>query len=225
MKAQQVLTGMMMNKRFIVLSLLLTTSLSCFAAMADDATQLREKLSNIDSLHATFSQQVTDINNKPIQSGSGVFALAYPNQFYWHLTEPDDSLIVADGVNLWIYNPFAEEVTVMDVAQAVDASPMALLVHRDEATWAKYSVTKRAVNAKASCFDIQPKKLNSNVVAVSVCFEASQLVKFNLTDEQGNLSQFALTQQRTVKPDEANIFEFAVPDNVDIDDQRLKQTN
>jgi outer membrane lipoprotein carrier protein len=216
---------MMMNKRFIVLSLLLTTSLSCFAAMADDATQLREKLSNIDSLHATFSQQVTDINNKPIQSGSGVFALAYPNQFYWHLTEPDDSLIVADGVNLWIYNPFAEEVTVMDVAQAVDASPMALLVHRDEATWAKYSVTKRAVNAKASCFDIQPKKLNSNVVAVSVCFEASQLVKFNLTDEQGNLSQFALTEQRTVKPDEASIFEFAVPDNVDIDDQRLKQTN
>ncbi|WP_435805096.1 outer membrane lipoprotein chaperone LolA [Shewanella psychromarinicola] len=214
-----------MNKRFTVLSLFLTTSLSCFAAMADDATQLREKLSNIDSLHATFSQQVTDINNKPIQSGSGVFALAYPNQFYWHLTEPDDSLIVADGVNLWIYNPFAEEVTVMDVAQAVDASPMALLVHRDEATWAKYSVTKRAVNAKASCFDIQPKKLNSNVVAVSVCFEASQLVKFNLTDEQGNLSQFALTQQRTVKPDEASIFEFAVPDNVDIDDQRLKQTN
>jgi outer membrane lipoprotein carrier protein len=225
MKAQQVLTGMMMNKRFIVLSLLLTTSLSCFAAMADDATQLRDKLSNIDSLHATFSQQVTDINNKPIQSGSGVFALAYPNQFYWHLTEPDDSLIVADGVNLWIYNPFAEEVTVMDVAQAVDASPMALLVHRDEATWAKYSVSKRAVNAKASCFDIQPKKLNSNVVAVSVCFEASQLVKFNLTDEQGNLSQFALTEQRTVKPDEASIFEFAVPDNVDIDDQRLKQTN
>ncbi|AZG73545.1 outer membrane lipoprotein chaperone LolA [Shewanella livingstonensis] len=214
-----------MNKRFAVLSLLLTTSLSCFAAMADDATELRAKLSNIDSLHATFTQQVTDINNKPIQTGSGVFALAYPNQFYWHLTQPDESLIVADGVNLWIYNPFAEEVTVMDVAQAVDASPMALLVHRDQATWDKYSVSKRVVNPKSSCFDIQPKKLNSNVVAVSVCFESSQLVKFNLTDEQGNLSQFSLTEQRTVKANEANIFKFAVPDDVDIDDQRLKQAN
>ena len=215
----------MMNKRITVLSLLLTTSLSSVAAMADDATELRAKLSNIDSLHATFTQQVTDINSKPIQTGSGVFALAYPNQFYWHLTQPDESLIVADGANLWIYNPFAEEVTVMDVAQAVDASPMALLVHRDEATWAKYSVTKRAVSEKSTCFDIQPKKLNSNVAAVSVCFEASQLVKFNLTDEQGNLSQFALTQQRKVKDNEANIFKFAVPDNVDIDDQRLKQAN
>jgi outer membrane lipoprotein carrier protein len=58
-----------------------------------------------------------------------------------------------------------------------------------------------------------------------VCFDASQLVKFNLTDEQGNLSQFALTQQRKVKDNETNIFKFAVPDNVDIDDQRLKQTN
>jgi outer membrane lipoprotein carrier protein len=116
----------MMNKRITVLSLLLATSLSSVAAMADDATELRAKLSNIDSLHATFTQQVTDINSKPIQTGSGVFALAYPNQFYWHLTQPDESLIVADGANLWIYNPFAEEVTVMDVAQAVDASPMAL---------------------------------------------------------------------------------------------------
>ncbi|MBB1391615.1 MULTISPECIES: outer membrane lipoprotein chaperone LolA [Shewanella] len=214
-----------MNKRFAVLSLLLTTSVTCFAAMADNATELRAKLSNIDSLHATFSQQVTDINNKPIQTGSGVFALAYPNQFYWHLTQPDESLIVADGANLWIYNPFAEEVTVMDVAQAVDASPMALLVHRDEATWAKYSVTKRVINATSSCFDIQPKKLNSNVIAVSVCFDAKQLVKFNLTDEQGNLSQFSLTEQRSVKVDETNIFNFAVPDNVDIDDQRLKQAH
>ncbi|QDE33207.1 outer membrane lipoprotein chaperone LolA [Shewanella polaris] len=214
-----------MNKRFAVLSLLLTTSLSCFAATADDATELRAKLSNIDSLHATFAQQVTDINNKPIQTGSGVFALAYPNQFYWHLTQPDESLIVADGANLWIFNPFAEEVTVMDVAQAVDASPMALLVHRDEATWAKYSVIKQDVKGTLHCFDIQPKKLNSNVVAVSVCFDADQLVKFNLTDEQGNLSQFTLTQQRLVKDNEADIFKFAVPDNVDIDDQRLKQTN
>jgi len=214
-----------MNKRFTVLSLLLTTSLSCFAAQVDDATELRAKLSDIESLHATFSQQVTDINDKPIQTGSGVFALAYPDQFYWHLTQPDESLIVADGANLWIYNPFAEEVTVMDVAQAVDASPMALLVHRDENTWAKYSVSKRAVNTKLNCFDIHPKKLNNNVVAVSVCFDANQLVKFNLMDEQGNQSQFSLTEQRLVKADETQLFKFAVPDNVDIDDRRLTQAN
>ncbi|GGP40461.1 MULTISPECIES: outer membrane lipoprotein chaperone LolA [Shewanella] len=214
-----------MKKRITVLGLLLSTSMLSAVSYADDATELRTKLAKIDNLHATFTQQVTDINKKPIQSGNGVFALAYPNQFYWHLTEPDESLIVADGTNLWVFNPFAEEVTVMDVSQAVDASPMALLVHRDDETWNKYSVMKRQNKAQSNCFDIQPKQLNSSVVAVSVCFNDSKLTQFNLTDEQGNLSQFQLSAQRAVLPAEGDLFKFAIPDNVDIDDQRLKQAN
>ncbi|GGQ12294.1 outer membrane lipoprotein chaperone LolA [Shewanella litoralis] len=214
-----------MNKRITVLGLFVATSMLSAVAQADDATELRTKLATIDNMHATFSQQVTDINNKPIQSGNGVFALAYPNQFYWHLTEPDESLIVADGTNLWVFNPFAEEVTVMDVSQAVDASPMALLVHRDDETWNKYTVIKRQNKAKSNCFDIQPKKLNSSVVAVSVCFNDNKLTQFNLTDEQGNLSQFQLSAQRAVLPAENSLFKFAIPDNVDINDQRLKQVN
>nr|WP_259394777.1 outer membrane lipoprotein chaperone LolA [Shewanella sp. SR44-3] len=192
-------------------------------SVADDAMQLRSKLAEIDSLHAAFSQQVTDINNKVIQQGQGVFALAYPSKFYWHLVEPDESLIVADGINLWVYNPFAEEVTVMDVSQAVDASPIALLVHRDEETWSLYHVEQASVQGNKQCFDILPKTLKANVVAVSVCFNGKQLTDFNLTDSQGNLSRFALSAQRQVKSDEAKLFKFALPENVDIDDQRLKQ--
>lgn len=192
-------------------------------AMADDAKLLRTKLASINSLHTTFTQAVTDINGKAIQSGEGVFALAYPSKFYWHLVEPDESLIVADGINLWVYNPFAEEVTVMDVAQAVEASPIALLVHRDEETWSLYHVQQTSNKGDNSCFDIMPKTLKANVVAVSVCFKGSQLSQFNLTDDQGNLSRFALKNQRAVKGSEADLFKFALPDNVDIDDQRLKQ--
>ena len=192
-------------------------------AYADDSALLRAKLTKVDSLHSSFTQKVTDINKKPIQSGSGVFALAYPNQFYWHLTEPDESLIVADGANLWVYNPFAEEVTVMDVAQAVDASPMALLVHRDEETWSRYFVSKKKSSKALECFEIKSKTVNSSVVDVSVCFNKHQIATFSLTDEQGNFSQFTLAEQREVTKDEAKLFKFAIPDNVDIDDQRLKQ--
>ncbi|ABE55028.1 outer membrane lipoprotein carrier protein LolA [Shewanella denitrificans OS217] len=200
----------------------LLTSTAC---VADDAAKLRGKLAQVDSLHAAFSQQVTDINNKLIQQGQGVFALAYPSKFYWHLVEPDESLIVADGTDLWVYNPFAEEVTVMDVSQAVEASPIALLVHRDEETWSLYHVEQASATGDTSCFNILPKTLKANVVAVSVCFKGKQLTDFNLTDSQGNLSRFALSAQRQVKSDEIQLFKFALPENVDIDDQRLKQGN
>ncbi|WP_144208331.1 outer membrane lipoprotein chaperone LolA [Shewanella donghaensis] len=188
--------------------------------LADDSEQLRERLINADSLKADFSQQVTDINDKVIQSGKGVFALAYPNKFYWHLTEPDESLIVADGKDLWIFNPFAEEVTVMDFSDAIDASPMALLVHRDEKTWSQYSVEQVQPESGKACYLIKPKAVDSSVVTVKVCFNDTQLTDFNLLDEQGNHSQFMLTNQTVVAADEAKLFEFTVPSNVDIDDQR-----
>ncbi|MBR9727143.1 outer membrane lipoprotein chaperone LolA [Shewanella intestini] len=205
-------------KTLLIGSLLVTTG-----ALADDASALRDKLAGIDSLHTTFTQKVTDVNNKVIQSGSGLFALAYPNQFYWHLTEPDESLIVADGTNLWLYNPFAEEVTVMDISQAIEASPMALLVHRDDKTWAQYNVAQTSGNANNQCYQITPKGDQSSVVDVNVCFNQQTLTGFSLVDGQGNLSQFSLAEQREVKADETAIFTFVLPDNVDIDDQRLKQ--
>lgn len=55
-----------------------------FSAHADASEQLKVKLAEIDNLKANFSQTVTDINKKVIQTGEGVFALAQPNQFYWH---------------------------------------------------------------------------------------------------------------------------------------------
>ncbi|MCL1144491.1 outer membrane lipoprotein chaperone LolA [Shewanella sp. 10N.261.52.F9] len=190
-----------------------------FAADAD-ADELKAKLTEVNSLKANFNQTVTDINNKVIQTGEGVFALSHPNQFYWHLTAPDESLIVADGADVWVYNPFAEEVSVMDINQAINASPIALLVHSDDATWSQYTVSQ-----KGNCFDISPKDTDSGVSEVQVCFDANQLTQMVLKDQQGNISDFSLTNQSAIAETDRDLFKFIVPDDVDIDDQRLKMTN
>ncbi|MGS0682865.1 outer membrane lipoprotein chaperone LolA [Shewanella sp. 125m-7] len=208
-----------MKKIFAIaaLSLPLFTHLP---ALADSSDELKIKLNEISSLKADFSQTVTDINDKVIQTGEGVFALSHPNQFYWHLTAPDESLIVADGTDVWIYNPFAEEVSVMDLNQAINASPIALLVHSDEETWSHYNV-----NQTGDCFDISPKDKDSGVSEVQVCFDGNQLTKMVLKDQQGNISDFNLTNQSLIAANEQELFKFVVPDDVDIDDQRLKSTN
>ncbi|NRD74284.1 outer membrane lipoprotein chaperone LolA [Shewanella sp. VB17] len=187
---------------------------------ADESSALKTKLTEVSTLKAKFEQTVTDINNKQIQKGSGVFALAYPNQFYWHLKAPDESLIVADGKDVWIYNPFAEEVSVMDLNQAINASPIALLVHRDEETWSQYSVTNTN-----GCFNITPKSVEGGVESVKVCFDGNTLTKMVLHDQQGNVSQFSLSEQTGIADNELSMFKFIVPDDVDIDDQRLKEIN
>ncbi|MCH1931148.1 outer membrane lipoprotein chaperone LolA [Shewanella sp. A25] len=199
----------------LLCAVLLSPMLCSTAVFADDAKSLRDTLLKTDSLKANFKQTVTDVNHKEIQSGEGVFALAQPNQFYWHLTAPDESQIVADGKDLWIYNPFAEEVMIMDFDEAINASPIALLVHRDDATWSKYSV-----NRKQDCYQISPKAKDAGISAVNVCFKDAKLTQFIVLDDKGNLSQFDLTQQQTISSADKALFKFVPPANVDIDDQR-----
>ncbi|MEZ9197793.1 outer membrane lipoprotein chaperone LolA [Shewanella sp. 10N.286.54.B9] len=191
-----------------------------FSAHADASELLKVKLAEIDNLKANFSQTVTDINKKVIQTGEGVFALAQPNQFYWHLTAPDESLIVADGTDVWIYNPFNEEVSVMDVNQAISASPIALLVHDDVQTWSQYKVTN-----SDQCFAISPIDKDAGVSEVEVCFNETTLTEMILKDQQGNTSNFSLSEQSKIAENERDLFKFVVPENVDIDDQRLKSPN
>ncbi|HCD12832.1 outer membrane lipoprotein chaperone LolA [Shewanella sp.] len=187
-------------------------------AVADDAGKLKAKLDAIAGLKADFQQQVTDINGKLIQQGSGELALAQPNRFYWHLLQPDESVIVADGKDVWIYNPFAEEVSVLALENAIAASPMTLLVRRDESSWARYNIT-----LDKECFQIAPKTEEAGVQQVSVCFKDDTLTLLALKDTQGNLSQFNLSEQQPLTDSDKRLFQFEVPEGVSIDDQRPGQ--
>lgn len=194
----------------------LFSALLPFAVFADDANELVSKLDVMQGIKANFSQKVTDQNGKLIQEGSGVIAMHQPDAFYWHLTAPDESLIVAKDNNVWVYNPFAEEVSILDMEDILKASPMALLVHRDEKRWSEYQIDK-----KGDCFDITPRQgVESAVNTVSVCFANNTLSDIRLTDAQGSTSHFALSEQATVTEADERLFQFQIPDGVSIDDQR-----
>ena len=44
-------------------------------------------------------------------TGEGELWVKRPNLFNWHMTSPDESVLVSDGQTLWFYNPFVEQVT------------------------------------------------------------------------------------------------------------------
>lgn len=108
----------------------------------------------------------------------------------------------------------------MDVNQAISASPIALLVHDDVQTWSQYKVTN-----SDQCFAISPIDKDAGVSEVEVCFNETTLTQMILKDQQGNTSNFSLSEQSKIAENERDLFKFVVPENVDIDDQRLKSPN
>ena len=97
----------MMKKIAITCALL--SSLVASSVWADAASDLKSRLDKVSSFHASFTQKVTDGSGAAVQEGRGDLWVKRPNLFNWHMTQPDESILVSDGKTLWFYNPFGPE--------------------------------------------------------------------------------------------------------------------
>ena len=83
--------------KYIATTLCLITSLSAQAGgTPEDIQQLRELLQPITSLSAQFEQQITDANGFEMQTSSGLFQVAQPNNLRWIVSEPMPQQVISD---------------------------------------------------------------------------------------------------------------------------------
>lgn len=188
-------------------------------ASETDRQALLSRLNSLTTLSADFSQQVTDINGELVQQLHGNMALSRPNLLHWQTDAPDETLMVADGQNLWYYNPFVEQVTVYNQANAVAQSPLLLLLDGDSGAWQDYDV-----KAEANSFALQPKPEADSSQSLQLVFaevgDSAALTRIILDDGQGQISTINLENVKLNQALSQKLFQFEVPVGVDVDDQR-----
>jgi outer membrane lipoprotein carrier protein len=126
-----------MTRRFLRLPTVLATVLLCLASLpaaAASPTALDAYLSDVRTLRAEFSQQVTDGRGGEVQRASGSLVIQRPGKFRWELTpvnaagvKQTPQLMIADGRNLWFYDRDLDQVSVKPAAAALTATPASLL--------------------------------------------------------------------------------------------------
>lgn len=197
----------------IILSTL-TVPFSAFALSAE-AQQLKDKLALFEQISATFEQRVTSPEGKLLNESSGEMSISRPGKFLWQVEIPEEELIVSNGITIWYYSPFIEQVTLIDFADAIDGTPFALLAGASEKQWGDYVVTK-----KQNVFNVtNPKQAQS----ASFIFEFNSknyIDKFVVIESQGQRSEFVLKHKSVNNPFEVSLFEFDIPEGVEVDDQR-----
>ena len=114
--------------------------LICLALVAMLASPLaqagaRERMvafsSGLKGLDGRFEQKVYDPDGGA-QSSSGTVKLSAPRQFRWEYLKPNPQLVVADGNQVWIYDPDLEQVTVRNQSAEEQSSPLAVLIDPTE---------------------------------------------------------------------------------------------
>ena len=195
---------------------------------------LMAKLANLHYFSANFSQEVFSDSGELLEQSSGKLAISKPNLAYWHTQLPDELSIVSDGNDVWFYNPWIEQVSVYALSAAIAKTPILLLTSKEQALWEQYNVAQQTVAKEVSSnntviqathtdsFVITAKDSNSQIKSLTLVFDNNdeQLKQFSFLDATGQLSNIKLTNFNSQKIPKASLFNFVVPEGVQLDDQR-----
>jgi outer membrane lipoprotein carrier protein len=158
---------------------------------------------------------VVDIENTLLQQATGRIVLQQPNKFFWELFEPNKSVLLADGDNIWNIDPFLEQVVVNTADVTLENNPLILLTNPASSQWEKFEVSQ-----SDSQFIITPRELNSGIESLRLVFDNDTLVELESQDgqQQKSLLLFSEIKQNYSLPDDT--FIFVRPDGYELDDQR-----
>ena len=199
-----------------IITVLAMFAVSLAVAQESAVTALQDKLHNTQSMQASFKQTVFNDKLKQIQTSNGMMSYKKPNLFKWQVMEPDETLLVTDGKNLWNYDASLEQVTVQKYTIDKEISPLSFIL--DDATKLNANFTVDEQNE--GCFKLTPKQENSNFVNVIVCFAGSnnfaKIKSVSVLDHLGQTSVFEFFKMQINLPLANANFNFTPPPEVDV---------
>ncbi len=202
-----------MKKQLLMGTVLLMASSQVWA---DAASDLKQKLAGVSLFSAKFAQTVYDSKGKELQKASGDLLVQRPNRFNWHTTSPDESLIVADGQDVWVYDPFVEQVTALKLKDAVLNTPFILIAGNDDKFWKNYDVTQ-----EGDVYTVTSRNKDELIASFRVTFDRQDNIsRFDVKEAQGQWSEFTLSSFNRKPVLKGNEFVFKIPKGVELDDQR-----
>ena len=202
-------------KTLLLFIAILLSSPFSLATEMDAKQQLKVKLAELKTYQANFTQTVVDIENTVLQQANGRIVLQQPNNLYWELFEPNESVLLADGTNIWNVDPFLEQVVVYGADSALENNPLILLTDPDSSKWQEFEVSQ-----SDNQFVITQKELNGGIESLRLVFNGDTLVELESVDgqQQKSLLLFSEIKQNNSLPKDT--FIFVKPDGYELDDQR-----
>jgi outer membrane lipoprotein carrier protein len=199
------------------LVLLLAIALQPLAAHASDAVaRVEAYLSKLQTLSADFVQIVQDRRGQVTDRATGTLSLQRPDRFRWDYREPHEQVIVADGRQVWLYDPDLEQVTVRTLEQGLGSTPAMLLSGTGKVGDAFTAGPVERSRDWTWC-RLVPKQHGSDFERVSLAFDAkNELAAMELVDKLGQTTLIEFRQLRRGARLDEGLFRFVPPPGADV---------
>jgi outer membrane lipoprotein carrier protein len=169
---------------------------------------------DVHTLRGVFTQRALDPHGAAHES-RGTFALAAPRQFRWETTAPMRQLIVADGVNVWIYDPDLEQVTVRAQDREEAHSPLTVLtdlarLDRD------FSTQEQGEHDGLAWLRLRAKDTEPQFHYCDLGFDRKGLARMVFEDTLGNRTEIRFSDWERNPRLAPELFHFTPPPGVDV---------
>jgi outer membrane lipoprotein carrier protein len=177
--------------------------------------QLRAFLSETQTFEARFSQVLLEADTDRTQISEGRFYLQRPQRFRWDYTSPAPQLVVADGEQLWLYDPDLEQVTVRQLDDGLSSTP-AMLLSGDGELEDSFRLGPAYHEDGFDWVELAPRSEAADFAAVRVGFQQGRLATMELMDALGQTTVITFTDVKVNAPLAAELFRFTPPEGADV---------
>ncbi len=215
MKMHQMLLKIPLPGLVIMLAMLLAMTSPLAAPGKDAAAMITAFSDELVSYQADFVQEVVDEQGRMLERSWGQMSLATPRQLRWHYLGEFEQLIVADGEQVWNHDVDLEQVTVKSQDQAVDDSPLYLLM-APETLDSQYAVSLGGTLEDIQLVRLMPRETRADFDWIELGFRGRELALLMIQDAFGQQTKILFSEPvRNAILDPA-LFQFVPPDGVDV---------
>jgi outer membrane lipoprotein carrier protein len=181
-------------------------------------TEIEQSLDTMTSFEAEFVQLVHDEKVFREEKSSGRIWVQRPGKFFWRYEQAAQKMdIVADGINLWIYQPDLKQVMVQPLAEIADDLPISWLASGQPLAQ-RFNV--RPLPDKSDgllWFDLQNQKGGSQEIAfIEIGLQGEHMKEVRLTGSDGKVTRVTFHQAKRNEPIASQQFQFNPAVGIDI---------
>lgn len=204
-----------MNIRLIALCALLLSVVSQSLWAADGASQLKNFLSNLETLQAEFNQTIVPAGEDTVYATSGIFYLQRPGKLRWEYEDPATQVIVADGKRIWLHDIELEQVSHRSQQAALEGTP-AQLLSSTAPLEESFEMREAGVVDEVTWLELLPKDKDAQFAKVRLGFQHNELLQMEMFDSFGQVTRFFFFNMTRNPVLSSELFVFVPPPQIDL---------
>ncbi len=201
-------------RKIIVSIVLLLLAGSAFAASGARA-RLDAFANGLHALRGSFSQIVYDAHGNITGRSHGTLALEAPRLFRWQVTGPYKQLIVADGKQVWVYEPDLEQATVRSQSATEAHSPLTVLTDLSQLD-TEFDATDAGTRDGLEWLRLVSRSKEPQFKYAEIGFDANGPRQMVFEDNLGDRTAIAFSRWQRNPSLPADTFTFVPPKGTDV---------